>query len=390
METFRIFFVFLRLGLTSFGGPVAHIGYFRKEFVEKRRWLEDRAFADLLALCQFLPGPTSSQLGLTVGLSRGGAAGALAAWLGFTLPSALLMAWCGVVLGRHEALFGGAWAHGLKLLACAVVADAVWGLGRKLAFERWRQTVTVAALGLALLLPGPAGQLTAMGMAVLAGQWLPGRQEAAETVPALSLPRSIALPSLALLAVGLFGLPLLAGLTGDTALGLFDRFFRAGSLVFGGGHVVLPLLRDALVPAGWIADDRFLAGYALAQTVPGPLFTFAAYLGAAVDVQPNGWGGAALCLVAIFLPSFLMLMGVLPYWHRLARIGRVRAALEGVNAAVVGLLLAALYNPIFITSIGSARDFTAAALLFLLLSAWKAPVPLLVTGAALAGHFQLI
>ena len=382
MQAFQIFSAFLKLGLTSFGGPVTHLGYFRKEFVEKRHWLDEAAFADLLALCQFLPGPTSSQLGLSIGLRQGGIAGAAMAWLGFTLPSALLMAWCGVELGAHQELSGGGWVHGLKLLACAVVAEAVWSLGRKLAAERWRQTVMVAALALALLAPGAPGQLGAMALGVIAGQFLPARGEArVEEGRGIGLPGWLSWPALILLAFGLFGLPLIAELSGERAIALFDRFFRAGSLVFGGGHVVLPLLRDALVPPGWIADDRFLAGYALAQTVPGPLFTFAAYLGGAID----GYRGALLCVVAIFLPSFLMLMGVLPHWHRLQNVAAVRRALEGVNAAVVGLLLAALYNPVFTSSVANVADFSIAALLFLALAAWRVPVVLLVAAAACAG-----
>src|SRR5579859_2396078 len=382
MKTFRIFLIFLRLGLTSFGGPVAHIGYFRKEFVEKRYWLGDAAFADLLALCQFLPGPSSSQMGISIGLGRGGVAGAFAAWLGFTLPSALAMGWCGVTLARHPSWFGGNWSHGLKLLACAVVADAVWSLGRQLAYDRPRQVLMGMGVALALLLPGAPGQLGAMALAALFGQLLPVRPqpERSNALPVV-LPMWVALPALVLFALGLFGLPLLAELQGGQTLGLFDRFFRAGSLVFGGGHVVLPLLRDALVAPGWIADDKFLSGYALAQTVPGPLFTFAAYLGGAID----GYRGAVLGVAAIFLPSFLMLLGVLPHWHRLQKVAAVRRALEGVNAAVVRLLLAALYNPVFTSSVATVVDFSIVALLFLGLAAWRVPVVLLVAIAAAAG-----
>ncbi|HMA51583.1 MAG TPA: chromate efflux transporter [Magnetospirillaceae bacterium] len=384
MHAFQIFFTFLRLGLTSFGGPVAHIGYFRKEFVEKKAWLDEAAFADFLALCQFLPGPSSSQLGIAIGLSRGGLPGAALAWLGFTLPSALVLAWCGIELETHRDLFGGGWVHGLKLLACAVVAEAVWSLGRKFTADRWRQGVMGLALILVLLMPGAAGQISAMGLAALLGQWLPREDKVGGEGLSLPLPGWLSWPALILLAFGLVGLPVLAGMSGDPALGLFDRFFRAGLLVFGGGHVVLPLLRDALVPAGWIADDRFLAGYALAQTVPGPLFTFAAYLGAAVDIGPRGWAGAGLGVAAIFLPSFLMLLAVLPHWHRLRKIGSVRRALEGVNAAVVGLLLAALYDPVFTSSVSSGKDFAVAALLFLLLTAGRVPVVALVAlGAGL-------
>ena len=383
METFRIFLIFLRLGLTSFGGPVAHIGYFRKEFVEKRHWLGDAAFVELLALCQFLPGPSSSQMGISLGLGRGGVAGAAAAWLGFTLPSALVMGWCGVALAEHPAWFGGNWSHGLKLLACAVVADAVWSLGRQLAYDRPRQALMAMGLALSLLAPGAPGQLGAMALAALFGQMLPAQPQPnhANALP-MVLPVWVSLPALALFVFGLFGLPLLADLAGGQSLALFGRFFRAGSLVFGGGHVVLPLLREALVAPGWIADDKFLSGYALAQTVPGPLFTFAAYVGGVVT---GGWAGAALCTAGIFLPSFLLLFGVLPFWHRLRRFLPVRRALAGVNAAVVGLLLAALYDPVFTTSVRSSVDFLIAVLLFLLLKAGRVPVPLLVVLAALAG-----
>jgi chromate transporter len=385
MLAFQIFFTFFKLGLTSFGGPVAHIGYFRKEFVEKKGWLDAGAFADLLALCQFLPGPSSSQLGMSIGLVRGGLSGAALAWLGFTLPSALVMAWCGIELETHRELFGGGWVHGLKLLACAVVAEAVWSLGRKFAADRWRQGVAGLALILVLLTPSAVGQVSAMGLAALLGQWLPKRgEEAGGEGVSLFLPGWLSWPALILLAAGLLGLPMLAEMNGDSSVALADRFFRAGSLVFGGGHVVLPLLRDAVVPAGWIADDRFLAGYALAQTIPGPLFSFAAYLGAAVDAGPRGWAGAALCVSAIFLPSFLMLFAVLPHWHRLQTVRAVRQALDGVNAAVVGLLLAALYDPVFTSSVASGKDFAVAALLFLLLTAGRVPVVALVAlGAGL-------
>jgi len=364
---------------------VAHIGYFRQEFVEKKGWLDQAAFADLLALCQFLPGPSSSQLGISIGLVRGGLPGAVLAWLGFTLPSALIMAWCGIELENHRELFGGGWVHGVKLLACAVVAEAVWSLGRKFAADRWRQGMTGLALILVLLMPGAVGQVSAMALAALLGQWLPARgDETGGEGVSLSLPGWLSWPALILLAAGLLGLPMFAEMSGGSSVALVDRFFRAGSLVFGGGHVVLPLLRDAVVPAGWIADDRFLAGYALAQTVPGPLFSFAGYLGAAVDVGPRGWAGAALCIGTIFLPSFLMLFAVLPHWHRLQKVRAVRRALDGVNAAVVGLLLAALYDPVFTSSVSSGKDFAVAALLFMLLTAGRVPVvALVVLGAGL-------
>jgi chromate transporter len=383
MRTFPIFLIFLRLGLTSFGGPVAHVGYFRKEFVEKRHWLGDIAFAELLALCQFLPGPSSSQLGISIGLARGGVAGAVAAWVGFTLPSALIMGWYGVTLARHPDWFAGNWGHGLKLLACAVVADAVWSMGRQLAYDRPRKILLGIGLAMALLVPAPAGQLGAMALAACLGQMLQVSPPAggANILP-IRLPIRVGLAALILLALGLFALPVLAHIEGGQRLALFERFFRTGSLVFGGGHVVLPLLRGALVAPGWITEDQFVSGYALAQALPGPLFTFAAYAGATVT---GGWSSALICTVGIFLPSFFLLFGVLPFWQRLQRYRMVRRALMGVNAAVVGLLLAALYDPVFLTSVRSSLDFVVAAVLFLLLTAGKVPVPLLVGLAALVG-----
>ena len=305
MKILRIFLIFLRLGLTSFGGPVAHIGYFRREFVEKRHWLGDVAFADLLALCQFLPGPSSSQLGIAIGLKRGGMAGALAAWIGFTLPSALIMGWYGVTLARHPAWFAGNWGHGLKLLACAVVADAVWSLGRQLAYDRPRKALMAIGLAMALLAPGVAGQLGGMALAALLGQMLPVAPEAGRAnEPPARLPIWVGLSALLLLTLGLFGLPWLAHIEAIPRLSLFDLFFRTGSLVFGGGHVVLPLLHAAVVPPGWVTNDAFLAGYGAAQAMPGPLFTFAAYLGAVMQPSPNGALGGLIAVVSIFLPSF--------------------------------------------------------------------------------------
>jgi chromate transporter len=383
MKTFRIFLIFLRLGLTSFGGPVAHIGYFRREFVEKRHWLGDIAFADLLALCQFLPGPSSSQLGISIGLQRGGVLGALAAWVGFTLPSALIMGWYGVTLARHPAWFVGNWGHGLKLLACAVVADAVWQMGRQLAYDRPRKALVAIGLAMALLLPAGVGQLGAIALAALIGQMLPMGPETGRTnTPSAQVPIWIAVLALLLLAAGLVGLPLLAEIEGTQKLALFDRLFRTGSLVFGGGHVVLPLLRAALVSPGWITDEQFVSGYALAQALPGPLFTFAAYAGGMVT---GGWSSALICTIGIFLPSFLMLFAVMPFWQRLSRFRPMRRALAGVNAAVVGLLLAALYDPVFTTSVRSSMDFVVAALLFLLLTAGRVPVAVLVGLSALVG-----
>ncbi len=381
-----VFLVFLRLGLTSFGGPVAHLGYFREEFVRRRGWLDERSYADLVALCQFLPGPASSQVGIAIGLSRGGLRGALAAWLGFTLPSALAL--IGFALGLAawgEGLPAGL-LHGLKLVAVAVVAQAVWGMGRSLCPDAPRLALMAAACALTLLWPGVAGQLVVILAAALAGLLLQRADDpAAHQALPIAIGQRTARRCLVLFAVLLAGLPLLAIALPLPALQLFDVFYRVGSLVFGGGHVVLPLLQAEVVPAGWVDDAQFLAGYAAAQAVPGPLFTFAAFLGAASSGPLGGWLGGLLCLVAIFLPSFLLVVGVLPYWETLRGNRRVRAALGGINAAVVGLLLAALYQPLWTSSIAGVADVVLVLLTLLsLLRGWL-PVWLVVLLGALIG-----
>src|SRR5215472_6236470 len=334
---------FLRLGLTSFGGPVAHLGYFREEFVHRRRWLDDKSYADLVALCQFLPGPASSQVGLAVGLLRGGYAGALAAWIGFTLPSAVAMVLFGYGIGALGDAAGSGWLHGLKVAAVAVVAQAVLGMAR---------TLAPAAAILALGAPSSWGQIGAIALGGIVGALLLRGGEAIAPA-ALPLKVSRALGALLLVAffVLLIGLPLLAAAIPSQALKEFDAFYRAGSLVFGGGHVVLPLLQASVVPPGWVGNDAFLAGYGAAQAVPGPLFTFAAYLGMVMEPKPNGWIGASICLIAIFLPSFFLVIGALPFWEELRRRPVAQASLRGVNAAVVGLLLAALYQPVWTVGI---------------------------------------
>jgi chromate transporter len=377
---------FFRLGLTSFGGPVAHLGYFREEFVVRRKWLEDRAYADLMALCQFLPGPASSQVGIAIGLSRAGYAGALAAWTGFTLPSAVLLVAFAYGVTAIGETAGAGWLHGLKIAAVAVVAQAVLGMMRTLAPDRVRATLAVAATVLVLAVPSALGQIGAIVLGGLAGLLFLRSREAAEHV-SLPLPvsRSAGAFLLALFFALLIGLPALAAAFPVQGIKLFDAFYRAGSLVFGGGHVLLPLLQASVVPPGWVSNDLFLAGYGAAQAVPGPLFTFTAYLGAVMGPQPNGWTGAALCLVAGFLPSFLLVIGALPFWEGLRRLPPAQAALRGVNAAVVGLLLAALYNPIWITGITSPGDFALAATAFLLLFMWQTPPWLVVVLSALGG-----
>ncbi|WP_287740531.1 chromate efflux transporter [Diaphorobacter sp.] len=389
-SAWRVFFIFLRLGLTSFGGPVAHLGYFREEFVARRGWLTEDAYADLVALCQFLPGPASSQVGLALGLRQAGWGGALAAWLGFTLPSALVMALLGLGLVAGQGLVPAGVLHGLKVAAVAVVAQAVWGMARSLCRGPARLLLMVLACALALLWPGVVGQVGAMLVAALAGLGLWGRAGAMPAPPSQGglaagvRPRTGAL-LLAAFAALLVLLPLAARAWPQGWLVLADAFYRAGALVFGGGHVVLPLLQAEVVATGWVATDDFLAGYGLAQAVPGPLFTFAAFLGAAAGHGAGGWLGAAVCLVAIFVPAFLLVAGALPFWERLRHNARARAALAGVNAAVVGLLLAALYHPVWTSAIHAPADLALALAAFAALVWARVPPWLVVPLCGAAG-----
>ncbi|MFN3948420.1 chromate efflux transporter [Microbacterium sp.] len=381
----EVFLAFLRLGLTSFGGPVAHLGYFRDDLVVRRRWMDDRAYADLVALCQFLPGPASSQVGFAMGLQRAGVLGALAAFTAFTLPSAVLL----VAFAGGAGLIGGSIGEGalsgLTTIAVAIVAHAVWGMARSLTPDARRAGIAVVALALALLLPGALGQLGALGVGVGAGLLLlrgvPDRPTSA--LPSFGVPRAVGILCLVLVGVGLVGLPALSSATPSGVVALADAFFRAGALVFGGGHVVLPLLEAGVVQTGWVAPDAFLAGYGAAQAVPGPLFTFAAYLGAVSGVGPGGVVGAAVALVAVFLPGFLVLVGVLPFWDAVRDRPRVRAAMHGANAAVVGILGAALYSPVFTTAITGPGPFVLAVVGFVLLTAFRAPAwAVVLVGAA--------
>lgn len=382
----EVFAAFLKLGLTSFGGPVAHLGYFRDEFVVRRRWFDERAYADLVALCQFLPGPASSQVGLSIGLSRAGYLGAIAAWTAFTLPSAIALVLFAFSVGFLGEALGSGWLHGLKVAAVAVVALAVLGMARSLTPDRERATLAVVATIVTLAFPSAWGQIGAIvlgglfGIAVFRG----GPPIAHAELP-LSVSRRAGVVALILFFGLLVGLPFLSAATGSQSIALFEAFYRAGSLVFGGGHVVLPLLQASVVPPGWVSNDAFLAGYGAAQAVPGPLFTFSAYLGAVMGPEPNGWAGAALCLVGIFLPSFLLVVGALPFWQELRRTPTAQAALKGVNAAVVGLLLAALYHPVWTAGILGPADFALGAAAFLLLFMWRTPPWLVVVLSALAG-----
>jgi chromate transporter len=386
----EVFAVFLRLGLTSFGGPVAHLGYFHEEFVVRRRWLDDRSYADLVALCQFLPGPASSQVGLAIGLSRAGYTGALAAWAGFTLPSAIGLVLFAYGVSALGDVTGAGWLHGLKIVAVAVVAQAVLGMIRSLAPDRERATLAVVAAIIVLAIPTAWGQIGAIMLGAVVGVTLLRVDVPTDhaSLP-LSVSRATGAALLVLFFLLLVGLPLLASGTPSQSVKLFDAFYRTGSLVFGGGHVVLPLLQASVVPPGWVTNDAFLAGYGAAQAVPGPLFTFAAYLGAVMAPRPNGWLGAGICLVAVFLPSFLLVVGALPFWEELRRRPMAQAALRGVNAAVVGLLLAALYNPVWTSGVTNAGDFGLGCAAFLLLFMWQTPPWLVVVlcaagGAALA------
>ena len=383
---FELFLIFLRLGLTSFGGPIAHLGYFREEFVTRRRWLGERAYADLVALCQFLPGPASSQVGLAIGLARHGYRGAFAAWAGFTLPSALAMILFALGLSRHGALLPAGALHGLKIVAVAVVAQAVWGMARSLCPDAPRVTLMALAACAVLALPGAGAQVGVIAAGGLIGLvWLRAGAEFAHEPLSIALGRRAGGVWLMLFCALLISLPLLARLTAAPTLAVAAAFFRAGALVFGGGHVVLPLLQTAVVPPGWIDGQTFLAGYGAAQAVPGPLFTFAAFLGASMKSDPSGWLGGLLCLLAIFAPSFLLVAGALPFWARLRRDAGLRAALAGINAAVVGVLLAALYDPVWVQAIAAPRDFALALLAFVALVFWRLPPWLVVLSCAAGG-----
>lgn len=382
-----LFAVFLRLGLTSFGGPVAHIAYFRDEFVTRRRWLGERAYADLVALCQFLPGPASSQVGIGIGLMRGGIPGAVAAWLGFTLPSAVIMIAAGYGILALGAGDEPGWLAGLKIVAVAVVAQAVWGMAKSHSPDLVRIAMAIAAAAIAIAWPAGAGQIIAILLGGLFGLFIPerrGHPDDGGRLPA-AVARSTAIGALILFAALLVLLPILADRTDLESIRMADAAYRAGALVFGGGHVVLPLLEEATVGQAWIGADAFVAGYGLVQAVPGPLFTFSAYLGTVMSFGPGGVLGATIMLVAIFLPSFLLVVGVLPFWDRLRHRAPLRRALSGVNAAVVGLLLAALWDPVIVSAIHDWGDVAFALVALAALMIWRAPPWLVVALSAAAG-----
>ena len=386
-SVFTVFKVFLKLGFTSFGGPIAHLGYFREEFVNRRKWITDQAYADLVALCQFTPGPASSKVGIGIGLTQAGLPGAVAAWLAFTAPSALALILFGfgiVALGNRADLD---WLHGLLVVAVPVVAQAIWGMARNLTPDAPRVTLAALAAVVVMIWPTPLGFIGAIVMGGLAG-WLllKANIDGEHVAIGANVSRAAGITALALFFGLLVALPALrTAFPSSQTLALLDSFYRAGSLVFGGGNVVLPLLQAEVGPPGWVSNEAFFAGYGAAQAVPGPLFTFAAYLGTVSTVPPNGWIGALICLAGIFASSFLLVIGPLPFWDALRRFRPMRSALVGVNAAVVGMLLAFLYDPVWTNAIRSKADFGLALAGFVLLMFWKLPPWLVVVLTAAGG-----
>lgn len=384
-NVFEVLWVALRLGVTSFGGPIAHLGYFREEYVKRRQWLDEHTYADLVALCQFLPGPASSQVGIAIGINRAGLLGGIAAWLGFTMPSAIALILFAYGLTAVDDVSGAGWLHGLKVVAVPVVALAVWGMARSLTPDRSRMTLAVLAAAGVLFWHNAVAQVAVIVVAGLLGAFILPEQAALPTTHRCPISRWIGAITLLLFGGLLILLPVAAGVFGGQPLAVFDSFYRAGSLVFGGGHVVLPLLQAEVVPPGWVNNDTFIAGYGAAQAVPGPLFTFSAYLGAAMEGTLNRALAGMFTLVAIFLPSFLLVVGALPFWDGLRSLMVFRRALAGINAAVVGILLAALYDPVWTVAIKAPGDFALGLGALLLLAFWKWPPWMVVVLSALGG-----
>lgn len=385
----EVFLAFLKLGVTSFGGPVAHIGFFRAELVTRRRWVDEEDYASVVALSQFLPGPASSQVGFALGLLRAGALGALAAWLAFTLPSAILMVAFAYSATLFDNVIGSGILNGLQVVAVAIVAQAVWGMARTLTPDARRATIAVGAALIVLLFSNSIGQFAAIALGALAGLMFT-RTEPAPAGGAVAFPvtRTVGVVCLTLFAGLLVALPVAANLTTSTAIDVADGFYRAGALVFGGGHVVLPLLQAETITSGWVTPEQFLTGYGVAQAMPGPLFTFAAYLGALAAPGALGLVTAAIALVAVFIPGFLVLVGVLPFWNTFRTKSVAQSLIRGANAAVVGILAAALYDPVFVTAIVDPATFALALVCFLLLVSWRVP-PWVVVIAGAAGGIAL-
>jgi chromate transporter len=386
----EVFLVFLKLGVSSFGGPIAHLGYYRNELVVRRKWLDETTYADLVALCQFLPGPASSQAGFSLGVLRGnGLLGGIAAWFAFTMPSAVIMFAFAMGAASFTGPVAEGFLHGLKLVAVAVVAQAIWGMACSLTPDRPRAAIALAAVAVVVTFAGSIAQIAAIALGACAGLWL-CRGEAPPVSGHLNFPVTRLSGGIALLlfAALLLLTPVLAAASGSHTIAMFDAFYRSGALVFGGGHVVLPLLQAQVVNPGWVSNETFLAGYGLAQAVPGPLFTFAAYLGAVMNSPPNGFAGAAIALVALLLPGMMLVYGMLPFWDAMRARPAAQAALRGTNAAVVGILGAALYNPVWTSAVMSGRDFALALAGFLLLTVWKLPSWVVVVLLAAAGAFS--
>jgi chromate transporter len=383
----EVFAVSTRLGLTSFGGPIAHLGYFHEEYVKRKKWIDEQSYADLVALCQFLPGPASSQVSIAIGIARARLLGGVAAWLGFTMPSALALIAFAFGIGAFASAADAGWLHGLKVVAVAVVAQAVWGMARSLCPDRERATIAVVASIVTLAWPTAIGQLSSIAIAGVVGLIIfPGTHSSSLSHMRFPIGKKTGIAAWSIFFALLIGLPLVRQIQPSHALEVFDSFFRVGSLVFGGGHVVLPLLQTEVVGPGWVTNEQFVAGYGATQAVPGPLFTFSAYLGAVMGAEPNGWTGAFLTLIAIFLPSFLLVVGALPFWDLLRAVPAFQSALKGINAAVVGLLLTALYNPVWTSAIHAPADFGLGVVAFALLMFWKCPPWLVVVLTALGGE----
>jgi chromate transporter len=383
----EVLWVSTRLGLTSFGGPIAHLGYFHEEYVKRRKWIDEQSYADLVALCQFLPGPASSQVSIAIGILRARLLGGIAAWIGFTLPSALALIAFAFGIGAFARASDAGWLHGLKIVAVAVVAQAVWGMARSLCPDRERATIAIVASIFTLAWPSAIGQLSTIVISGLVGAVIfPGRTSSSLSQTRFPIGKKTGITAWVIFFALLVGLPFYRQISPSHVLDVFDSFFRVGSLVFGGGHVVLPLLQTEVVGPGWVTNELFVAGYGAAQAVPGPLFTFSAYLGTVMSSEPNGWSGAFLALCAIFLPSFLLVIGALPFWNLLRSVPIFQSALKGINAAVVGLLLAALYNPVWTSAIYSPADFALGLVAFGLLMFWKFPPWLVVVLTAVGGE----
>ncbi|PJZ84846.1 chromate efflux transporter [Leptospira harrisiae] len=387
MKYFEVFFTALKLGCTSFGGPIAHLSYFHDEYVTKKKWISAHAYADLVALCQFLPGPASSQVGMAIGLSRAGLLGSILSWIGFTLPSAIILILLGLGISTLDVTKHAHWLHGLKVVAVAVVAQAILGMGKKLCPDKERITIAIVTSVILLFFSSAALQILILLVSGIFGIFF---LKSSSDLPHESLHKgnkTIGYILLVLFFLLLFFLPFLREIVPNQTIKLFDSFYRAGALVFGGGHVVLPLLQAEVVPSGWVNNDLFLAGYGISNAIPGPLFAFSGYLGAVSNVEPNGWLGAIICLVAAFLPSFLLIVGVLPFWEKLRSNSNIRKSMLGINAAVVGILLTALYQPVWTNAIFSPKDFALVITGFLFLEFWKTPSWIVVLATVLISFF---